>query len=62
MKHTKWLNARRQAWLHDHPGQTEDDYDYAGSFTDTRQGQEDFAKWHLDWMAREGKALKHTFC
>jgi hypothetical protein len=57
---TKWLNARRQAWLCDHPSRTEFDYDYAGSYGDTPEGQKSFAEWHIDWMAREGRALRRT--
>ena len=60
-KRTEWLNARRRAWLHDHPDKLETAYDYAGSFTDTPEGQKAFAKWHANWMAREGKAIKRTF-
>jgi hypothetical protein len=53
----EWQAAIQAAWLLDHPGKTVDDYEIAGSCSDSDEGERAYHKWFDKWMAREGDAI-----
>ena len=53
-----WQAAMQKAWLRDHPGKTRDDYERAGSCTDTARGEQAFHKWYAEWADREGEVIR----
>jgi hypothetical protein len=52
-----WQAAMRKAWLRDHPGKTESDYERAGSWADSDGGIAAYHKWSDEWLRREGKVI-----
>lgn len=52
-----WQAALRKAWLRDHPGKTQNDYERAGSCADTARGERAYLKWCVEWMAHEGGVI-----
>ena len=53
----EWQAALRDAWLRDHPGKTIEDYELAGTCSDTVEGERAYCKWVAEWNAREGAAI-----
>ncbi len=53
-----WQAALRKAWLRDHPGKTQDDYERAGSCADTDRGKRAYFKWYFEWITREGEVIR----
>jgi hypothetical protein len=53
-----WQAAMREAWLRDHPDKTPDDYEIAGSCTDTDEGERAYHEWYVEWLKREGAAIR----
>lgn len=52
-----WQAAMQKAWLRDHPGKTQDDYERAGSCSDTDRGIQAYHKWSDEWLSREGEVI-----
>jgi hypothetical protein len=49
-----WQATMQKAWLSDHPGKTVNDFEHAGSCSDTARGALAFHQWYGEWAKRVG--------